>query len=80
VAFDQNRFDQLIDKRGREGLSDEEANELGRLFAEKEGKPYANAQSRRMGEPVADEQEAAGKEGEAPPEAEERGPASDTTA
>lgn len=30
-------------KRGRTGLSDAEADELGRLFAEREGKPYSNA-------------------------------------
>jgi hypothetical protein len=79
VAFDQKRFDELIEKRGREGLSNEEANELGRLYAEQEGKPYANAQSRRMGEPVAEEAET-GKVGEAEPEAEEPSPPSDTTA
>jgi hypothetical protein len=79
VAFDQKRFDELIDKRGREGLSDEEANELGRLFAEQEGKPYANAQSRRMGEAVPEPGEA-GKVGEAEPEAEESGRPSETTA
>ena len=78
MAFDQKRFDELIEKRGREGLSDEEANELGRLFAEQEGKPYANAQSRRMGEPAIEPEEE-GKAGEAEPEAEERPPPSETT-
>jgi hypothetical protein len=37
------RFDELTEKRDREGLSREEADELGRMFAEREGKPYANA-------------------------------------
>ena len=78
MAFDQKRFDELIEKRGREGLSDEEANELGRLFAEQEGKPYANAQSRRRGE-LAVEPDEAGKTGEAEPQAEESGPPSETT-
>jgi hypothetical protein len=37
------RFDELTEKRDREGLSREEADELGRMYAEREGKPYANA-------------------------------------
>ncbi len=47
---DQARYDQLIKKRGEVGLSDEEANELGRMFAEQAGKPYSNAQGRRGGD------------------------------
>ncbi len=40
-----DRHDELIDKRRRVGLSDEEANELGRLMAERAGRgdEYANA-------------------------------------
>jgi hypothetical protein len=39
--MDQARYDELIAKRdGEEGLSDEEANELGRLEAEAEGMAY----------------------------------------
>ena len=41
--MDQARFEELEKKKTEEGLSDEEANELGRLYAEKEGEPYSNA-------------------------------------
>jgi hypothetical protein len=41
------RFEALLTKRNRIGLSDQEANELGRLFAEREGKPYSNASTLR---------------------------------
>ena len=41
--MDERLFRSLLKKRGRVGLSDAEADELGRLFAEREGKPYANA-------------------------------------
>lgn len=37
------RYEDLIAKRRVEGLTEEEANELGQLFAEREGKPYGNA-------------------------------------
>ncbi len=37
------RYEDLIEKRRAEGLTDAEANELGQLFAEREGKPYGNA-------------------------------------
>ena len=36
----EERFDRLNRKRYLEGLTDEEADELGRLMAEREGKPY----------------------------------------
>ncbi len=40
-----DRYDELIGKRRRVGLSDEEANELGRLMAERAGRgdEYGNA-------------------------------------
>jgi hypothetical protein len=39
--MDEARYDELIAKRdGEEGLSDDEANELGKLIAEKEGTAY----------------------------------------
>ncbi|HZB03853.1 MAG TPA: hypothetical protein VE737_05960, partial [Actinomycetota bacterium] len=38
-----DRYRQLIEKRGGPGLSDEEADELGRLMAERQGEQYANA-------------------------------------
>ena len=41
--MDQRLFRSLLKKRGRVGLSDAEADELGRLFAEQEGKRYGNA-------------------------------------
>jgi hypothetical protein len=40
-------FEELLAKRDRVGLSDHEADELGHLFAEKEGKPYSNASTLR---------------------------------
>ena len=40
---DEKRVEELIAKRKDVGLSDDEADELGRLFAEREGKPYSNA-------------------------------------
>ncbi|HYU58667.1 MAG TPA: hypothetical protein VEO00_11530 [Actinomycetota bacterium] len=39
----EDRYRQLKQKRDRVGLSHDEANELGRLIAEREGKEYANA-------------------------------------
>src|SRR5213079_3183758 len=38
--MDQARYEELIAKRDGEGLSDDEANELGRLVAEQQGVPY----------------------------------------
>lgn len=41
-----DRYDELIAKRDREGLTPEEATELGRLMAERRGQPYeGNAQA-----------------------------------
>ena len=57
------RYEDLIAKRDSEGLTDTEADELGRLIAEREGKPYANAdnpppevESERKSEPEDDEE------------------------
>lgn len=44
-AVDDQRFDELQRKRDTAGLSAEEADELGRMMAEREGKPYSNADS-----------------------------------
>jgi hypothetical protein len=41
--MDDERFAELERKRDSEGLTDDEADELGRLMAEREGKPYSNA-------------------------------------
>lgn len=38
--MDDQRYHELVEKRDRVGLSDEEATELGRMMAEKMGKPY----------------------------------------
>jgi hypothetical protein len=48
---DEARYEELIEKRRTFGLSDAEANELGRLMAEKAGKgdEYTNAQATRSG-------------------------------
>jgi hypothetical protein len=41
------RFGELMEKRKRIGLTDQEAAELGRLVAEREGQSYWSAQSSR---------------------------------
>ena len=41
-----SRFDELERKRDDVGLTDDEANELGRLMAERAGRPYGNAETR----------------------------------
>ena len=39
------RYEDLTAKRDSQGLTHEEANELGELIAKREGKPYGNAQN-----------------------------------
>ena len=41
--MDEKRFVELQSKAGVRGLSDREADELGRLFAEASGEPYSHA-------------------------------------
>jgi hypothetical protein len=41
--MDQARYDELIRKRDTVGLTREEADELGRFIAEREGESYSNA-------------------------------------
>ena len=41
--MDEQRMQALIEKAGTIGLSDEEAIELGRLYAEAAGKPHSTA-------------------------------------
>lgn len=41
--MDQQRLEELVAKRDAEGLTREEADELGRLLAEQAGEPYGNA-------------------------------------
>jgi hypothetical protein len=45
---DEKRMEGLIAKRHEVGLTDEEADELGKLFADKEGKPYSNAKLSKL--------------------------------
>ena len=56
--MDQARFDQLNRKRYLDGLTDEEADELGRLMAEREGKPYQSAEEFHHEHDVEDEADA----------------------
>jgi hypothetical protein len=46
---------ELIQKAGTRGLSDAEATELGRLYAEAEGAPYSNATEERAAQKAAAE-------------------------
>jgi hypothetical protein len=43
----EDRYAALARKRGTEGLTDEEADELGRLMAEREDRSYSNADDLR---------------------------------
>jgi len=45
--MDEVRYDELMKKRGTSGLSDTEANELGKLMAEKKGQTYGGAAARK---------------------------------
>jgi hypothetical protein len=45
--MDTARFEELKKKRFEEGLTTEEAEELGRMFAEQEGAEYQSAQEYR---------------------------------
>ena len=78
--MDATRFEELKKKRFEEGLSDEEADELGRMFAEQEGEQYANADMKPSEEETPEAWKAEG-EGERVKEQEERGDESpvDTT-
>jgi hypothetical protein len=55
--MDEQRFQELIRKRDSSGLTDDEANELGREIAERDGVPYSNASRLRSpeGEPDAEQ-------------------------
>jgi len=46
------RFDELVAKRRSEGLSDHEADELGRLMAEREGREWTSSRSLKEGFPA----------------------------
>ena len=60
--MDKKRFEELSTKRFKGGLTREEADELGRLMAEKEGEPYSNADDREHPERLPEE----GREPEEP--------------
>ena len=62
--MDQSRFEELKKKRFEGGLSDEEADELGRMYAEEAGEGYSNADMRPSPEesPEAWKAEDAGQE------------------
>lgn len=43
--MDVQRYEELVHKRDDVGLSDQEADELGRMIAERDGAEYENADS-----------------------------------
>jgi hypothetical protein len=45
--MDEARYEELMRKRSTTGLSDAEANELGKLMAEKKGQAYGGAAARK---------------------------------
>jgi hypothetical protein len=69
---DRTRFEELKKKSSDEGLSDEEADELGKMYAEEEGEQYANA-SMKPPEEETPEAWKAEEEGQKVKEQEERG-------
>ncbi|HEV8421358.1 MAG TPA: hypothetical protein VGR13_08395 [Actinomycetota bacterium] len=54
--MDDKRFQELIRKRDSSGLTSDEANELGRMIAERDGAPYSNASEQGPPEGDADEE------------------------
>jgi hypothetical protein len=52
--MDEQRFQTLLKKRDETGLNDEEADELGKMFAEREGGDYSNAEMTNADEPDED--------------------------
>jgi hypothetical protein len=44
--MNDQRFQELMRKRDSSGLTGDEANELGRMMAERDGAPYSNASKR----------------------------------
>jgi hypothetical protein len=74
--MDDERFAELERKRDSEGLTDDEADELGRLMAEREGKPYSNADAVPSSDstPMAWEEEMKREEEEADEVGEARSP------
>jgi hypothetical protein len=71
--MDQARYEELVRKRETVGLTREEADELGRFIAEREGLPYSNADDEPTSETGAtarrDDRSYPGPKTEAPREA-----------
>jgi hypothetical protein len=65
-SMGEDRYHQLIEKRDGPGLSDEEADELGRLIAEKEGQPYGGADARSHEQELEDRADEEGRRERAP--------------
>ena len=61
--MDEHRFQELEKKKMEIGLTAEEANELGRMMAEREGKPYSSADEtvRDEGAPAPDSSRSPGE-------------------
>jgi hypothetical protein len=55
--MDERRFEELKRKAAGEGLTDEEAAELGRLYAEERGEPYQDSSSARDAAASSEDQE-----------------------
>jgi hypothetical protein len=55
--MDQARCDELMQRRGTAALSDAEANELGRLMADKRGETYGGAAAGEAAFDVAEAEE-----------------------
>jgi hypothetical protein len=56
-GVDDQRFEELKRKAAGEGLTDEEAAELGRLYAEERGEPYQDASSARDADASSEDQQ-----------------------
>ena len=55
--MDADRFEELKRKAAGEGLSDEEAAELGRLYAEERGEPHQDASPVKDADAASEDQE-----------------------
>jgi hypothetical protein len=73
--MDEARYDQLIEKRRTSGLSDAEANELGLILAEKEGRrqEYANASQGKLAPPPPEREDEVRGPAAPPPQADPGG-------
>jgi hypothetical protein len=60
-GVDRDRFEELKRKAAGEGVSDEEAAELGRLYAEERGEPYQDSSSVREADASSEERDSQGR-------------------